>query len=129
MPSVLGHCWLGVRKSIRPVKTSDEVLAWSSVWSEMQMILHTVQLMPLPPIVSCFIKIQNGFTFWCRLTQAVLEKRPLDGCLPLHDTIAAVRFYTQMSLSRHQQILRISRRRCKPKIDMFAARNNRTVLY
>jgi len=40
MPSVLGHCWLGVRKSIRPVKTSDEVLAWLTVWSEVQMILH-----------------------------------------------------------------------------------------
>ena len=25
--------------------------------------MHMVQLMPPPPIVSCFIKIQNGFTF------------------------------------------------------------------
>ena len=25
MPSVLWHCWLGIRKSIRPVKLSDEV--------------------------------------------------------------------------------------------------------
>ena len=25
--------------------------------------LHTVQLMPLPLTVSCFSKIQNGFTF------------------------------------------------------------------
>jgi len=29
---------------------SDAVLAWLSVWSEVQMILHDmVQLMPLPP--------------------------------------------------------------------------------
>jgi len=25
--------------------------------------LHMVQLMPLPPIISCFFKIQNGSTF------------------------------------------------------------------
>jgi len=42
--------------------------------------LHMVQLMPLPPIVSCFIKIQNGCAFLVLLTQAVLEKRLLNGC-------------------------------------------------
>jgi len=42
--------------------------------------LHMVQLMPLPPIISWFIKIQNGLPFWCRLTQVVLEKRPLNRC-------------------------------------------------
>jgi len=41
--------------------------------------LHTVQLMPLPPIISCFIKIQKGFHFWCQLTQAVQEKRTING--------------------------------------------------
>jgi len=30
-------------------------------------------------IISCFIKIQNGLPFWCRLTQVVLENRPLNG--------------------------------------------------
>jgi len=43
--------------------------------------LHTVQLMPLPSIVSCFSKIQNGLPVWCRLTQIVLEKRPLNVCV------------------------------------------------
>ena len=35
------------------------------------------------PIISCFIKIQIGLpsTFLCRLTQVVLEKRPLNGHL------------------------------------------------
>ena len=45
--------------------------------------LHTAQLMSLPLTVSCFSKIQIGFTFlvqWYRLTQVVLEKRPLNGC-------------------------------------------------
>jgi len=36
------------------------VLAWLSVWSE---VLHMSQLMPLPLTVSCFSKIQIGFTF------------------------------------------------------------------
>ena len=32
------------------------------------------------PIISCSSKIQNGLPFWCRLTQIVLEIRPLHGC-------------------------------------------------
>ena len=37
VPSSLWHCWLGGRKGIRPVKNlSDGLLAWLSVWSEMQ---------------------------------------------------------------------------------------------
>jgi len=41
--------------------------------------LHMSQLMPLPLTVSCFSKIQIGFTFWYRLTQVVPEKGPLNG--------------------------------------------------
>jgi len=33
------------------------------------------------PIISCFSKIQNGLAIWCRLTQVVLEKRPLNVCV------------------------------------------------
>ena len=29
---------------------------------------------------SCSSKIQNGLPYWCRLTQVVLEKWPLNGC-------------------------------------------------
>ena len=41
------------------------MLAWLSVWSEVQtcIILHMAQLMPLPLNVSCFRSIQIGFTF------------------------------------------------------------------
>ena len=42
-------------------KLSGGVLAWLFVWSEVQTC--TAQLMPLPPTVSCFSKIQTGFTF------------------------------------------------------------------
>jgi len=41
-------------------KLSGGVLAWLSVWSEMETM---AQLMPLPLTVSCFSKIQIGFTF------------------------------------------------------------------
>jgi len=40
MPSVLWCCWLGGRKGIRPVKKlSGGVLAWLSVWSEVQICI------------------------------------------------------------------------------------------
>jgi len=61
LPSVLWHCWLGSRKGIRPVKNSGGVLAWLSVWNEVQTCIwpswchcHSV---------SRFSKIQIGFTF------------------------------------------------------------------
>ena len=41
---------------------------------------HMVQLMPLPPIISCSSIIQNGLPFWCWLTQVILQKRPLNSC-------------------------------------------------
>ena len=43
--------------------------------------LHMAQLMPLPLTVSCFSKIQIGFTFLYRLTWVVPEKWPLKGCM------------------------------------------------
>ena len=50
--------------------------------------LHTAQLMPLPLTVSCFSKIQIGFTFLVPAhlgspgQRAIrLEKGPLDGCV------------------------------------------------
>jgi len=43
-------------------KLSGGVLAWLSVWSEVQTCIYA-QLMPLPLTVSCFSKIQTGGTF------------------------------------------------------------------
>jgi len=68
LPSVLWQCWLGIGKSIQPVKKfSEEVLAWLSVCREVQMICIRSS--------KCYCP-----TFWCQLTQVVLEKRPLNGC-------------------------------------------------
>ena len=43
--------------------------------------LHIAQLMLLPLTVSCFSKIQIGFTFLYRLTRVVPEKGPLNTCV------------------------------------------------
>ena len=62
LPSVLWRCWLGGRKGIRTVKTewwgADVVICLDRGAD-----LHMAQLMPLPLTVSCFSKIQIGFTF------------------------------------------------------------------
>jgi len=54
--------WLGGRKGIWSVKKCGGMLAWLSVWSEVQTCI-LAQLMPLPLTVSCFSKIKIGFTF------------------------------------------------------------------
>ena len=62
VPSVLWRCWFGGKKGIRPVKTEW----WGAsmvVCLEWGADLHMAQLMPLPLTVSCFSKIQIGFTF------------------------------------------------------------------
>ena len=95
VPSVLWHCWLSGRKGIRPVKTE-----W---WGAGVVIclkrcadLHMAQLMPLPLTVSCFSKIQIGFTF---LVPAHLgspgHEGPLNGCV-----CVCGRWKQQCSLSR-----------------------------
>ena len=62
LPSVLWRCWLGSRKGIRPVK-NWVVGCWRGICLELGADLHAAQLMPLPLTISCFIKIQTGFTF------------------------------------------------------------------
>ena len=62
VPSVLWRCWLGGGKGIRPEKTE----CWGAgmvICLERGADLHMAQLMPLPLTVSCFSKIQIGFTF------------------------------------------------------------------
>jgi len=53
---------LGGSKGIRPVKT-EQWGAGMVICLERGADLHIVQLMPLPLTVSCFSKIQIGFTF------------------------------------------------------------------
>jgi len=74
LPSVLWCCWLGGRKGIQPVKKlSGGVLAWLSVWSEVQTCI-------LPCWCHCHslslasIKSRLVLPLWYRLTWVVREK-------------------------------------------------------
>jgi len=81
MPSVLWRCWLGGRKGIRPVKKlSGGVLAWLSVWSEVQACIrpsgfhcHSLSL--------ASVKSRLVLPFWYRPTWVVPDKGSLDGCV------------------------------------------------
>jgi len=46
--------------------------------------LHMAQLMPLLLTVSCFSKIQIGFTFLVPATWVVPDKGPLNRCVYVH---------------------------------------------
>jgi len=61
-------------------KLIGKVLVWLSVLSEVQMICIWSSWCHCHPIISCSSTIQNGLPVWYRLTQVVLEKRPLNGC-------------------------------------------------
>ena len=50
-------------------------------WHANDLHSHMLQLIPLLPIISCFINVQIGFLFRCRLIQVVLQKRQLNGCV------------------------------------------------
>ena len=73
MPSVLWRCWLGGR-------TGVGVLAWLSVWSEVQTCIcpswyhcHSLSL--------ASVKSRLVLPFWYRFTWVVPEKGPLNGCV------------------------------------------------
>jgi len=57
-------------------KLSGGVLAWLPVWSKVQ-----TQLMPLPLTVSCFSKIEIGFTFLVPAHPSSPAKGPLNRCV------------------------------------------------
>ena len=80
LPSVLWHCWLGGRKGIRPVK--NRVVGYV-ICLERGADLHMAKLMLLMSLAS--EKSRLVLPFWYRLTQVVLEKRPLNGCCCYHE--------------------------------------------
>jgi len=89
-------------------KLSDGVLAWLSVWSEVQICISP-SWCHSHPVISYFTKIQNGLPFWCQLTQVVLEKRPLNECssvvVQTRWTFSWVSFLNLLSWSRSQFVL------------------------
>jgi len=80
---------LGGRKGIRPVKTEP----WGAgvvICLEQDADLHLAQLMPLPLTVSCFSKIQIGFTFLVPAHPGSPGKGPLNGCVCVCTATATV---------------------------------------
>jgi len=61
-----------------PKKLSDEVLVLLSVWSEVEIIYIRSSWCHCHPIISCFIKIQNGLNFCANLTRLSWKKRLLN---------------------------------------------------
>jgi len=55
--------------------------------------LHTAHLMPLPLTVSCFSKIQIGFTFLVLAHLGIPDKGPLNLCI-CHEVITLKSFVT-----------------------------------
>jgi len=78
---VLWRCWLGDRKGIRTVKKTEWWAAGVVICLERDADLHMAQLMPLPLTVSCFSKIQIGFTFLVLAYPGSPGKVPLNGCV------------------------------------------------
>ena len=67
-------------KGIQPVK-NRVVGCWHGVCLEQGADMHMAQLMPLPPTVACFSKIQIGFTFLVLAYLGSPGKEPLNGCV------------------------------------------------
>ena len=65
--------------------------------------LHMAQLMPLPLIVSCFSKIQIGFTFLVPAHLGSPGKGPLNGCVYYYKTAVIVTLDIVSSCRRHQR--------------------------
>ena len=63
---------------------SDEVLMWSSVWSEVQIVCiwsSWCHCHPKTPPSLASFKSRLVLLFWYQLTQDVLEKWPINGCV------------------------------------------------
>jgi len=73
LPSGLWRCWLGCRKGI--CKKTEWWGAGMVICLEQGADLHMAQLMPLTLTVSCFSKIQIGFTFLVRADPGSPGKR------------------------------------------------------
>jgi len=61
--------------------------------------LHMARLMPLPLTVSCFSKIQIGFTFLVPAHPGSPEKRPINGCMYACISLSAIFFRSIISKS------------------------------
>ena len=93
LPSVLWRCWLGGRKGIRLVKKlSGGVLAWLSVWNEVQTCIwpiwchyHSLSL--------ASVKSKLVLPLWYWLTRVVPDKGPLNGWVCVVFVVLFIEFF------------------------------------
>ena len=86
---MLWRCWLGIRS----VKTEWWGVGVVICLEQGADCLHMVQLMPLHPKTPsslAWFKCRMDLLFWYRLTQVVLEKRPLNGCSSSSNSLLGV---------------------------------------
>jgi len=99
------ECWLRDKKGIRPVKTEW----WGAgmvICLEWGADLHMAQLMPLPLTVSCFSKIQIGFTFLVPAHPRSPGQRAVKwGCVCVIQTVGFVWGYVCQQFSQTILIL------------------------
>ena len=68
------------------------------IWLERGADLHMAQLMPLPPTVSCFSKIQIGFTFLVPAHLGIPGKRAIKRVCVLGAAVSVDGFRKDMVL-------------------------------
>ena len=73
-------------------KLSGGVLAWLSVWSEVQ-TCHSLSL--------ASVKSRLVLPFWYRLTRVVPDKRPLNGCVCINGTVTRTQRQRLHPVHRH----------------------------
>ena len=104
------RCWLGSRKGTWPVEYCL-VGCWRGYLSGASCRLHMAQLMPLPLTVSCFSKIQTGFTFLVPARPGSPGKRAVKRVcvcsihMQLHRNTAG---HTNITLTENFRLLKIS---------------------
>jgi len=111
LPSVLWRCWLGGRKGIWPVKKTERWGAGVVICLEQGADLHRAQLIPPPLTVSCFSKIQIGFTFLVPAHQGSPGQRAVKRvcvCVPAHPGSSGKRAVKQVCYVVEMLILFIS---------------------
>jgi len=103
VPSVHWHCWLGVRKSIQPVKIEWRGAGVVICPERDADCLHMVQLVPCHPKTPSFLspfKSRLVLPFSCLFIQVVLEKRPLHGCTIRYDTRCYFNVHSKADMSQ-----------------------------
>ena len=87
-----------------PASNNRVVRCWHGYLSGSRCRLDVAQLMPLPLTVSCFSKIQIGFTLLVPAHPGSPGKEPLNGCV----RVCALQQFIKIKKSKSHQTLKAS---------------------